>query len=153
LPGCNICVSENARKKLEPELGDQTMFLPIEVVGAPMPYWILYVTRYYNGIDLRRSRLKVPSASIADRRKELRQPAFIDSAELDGLYLFRVAGSQEFTPFALGDFATHRFLDLVSDLKLGGFSFLPARAPEEPVPPGEPPMLVSAGPRYQPLWG
>jgi hypothetical protein len=151
LPGCTLCVSETARRVLEPAVGDQAAFLPIEVVGAPMPYWILYVTRFYDGVDLRKSRLKVPSTAIADRRQELRDPVFLNSRQLEELYLFRVTGTHEFTPFALGDFATQRFLDLVVTQKLGGFSFLPVRA-ADPVPFDETKMIVTAGTRYQPAW-
>lgn len=152
LPGCCTCVSENARTKLEPSLGDQVKFLPIDLKGAPMPYWALYATRFYSKVDLSRSRIREPAAYISDRRLELREPYFLDSSELDELFIFRVAGAPEYVPFALGDYVTQRFVDLVTAHSLGGFSFMRLLPHGEVLPPGEARIQISRGPKYKPAW-
>jgi hypothetical protein len=152
LPGCGTCVSDHARAKLESDLGDQARFLPISVIGAPMPYWILYATRYFDGIDLDRSRVRAPAEYIADRRLELREPYFPATSELEELIIFRVAGTKAYVPFALGDYVTQRFLELVRKHNLGGFSFARVRPYREPLAPDEAPILISRGPRYKPTW-
>lgn len=148
LPGCNLCVSDHARIELTPYLKDQATFLPINIRGAPQTYWVLYVTRYYDKIDLSNSKVRIPSAYISDRRLELREPAFYESEELSQLHVFRVRGTSEYVPFALGDFATEKFRSLVSAIGLGGFSFMRATATARRMAVGEPPVLMSKGKRY-----
>jgi hypothetical protein len=152
LPGCTLCVSDRARNLLAPALRTQAIFLPIDIRGAPTQYWILYVTAFYGAIDTQRSYLRDAPSYVKDRRKELRTPVFLDSPELQSLYVFRVPGTATYVPFALGDFATQRFLDLVNEQGLGGFGFIRLRAKGEPLRPAESPVIVSKGPIYLPKW-
>lgn len=152
LPGCTLCVSERVRDALGPALEGQAVFLPIEIRGAPEKYWIFYVTNYYTGIDLHRSVFRDAPSYSQDRRRELRSPVFVETPELKELLVFRVPSSSEFVPFALGDFATQRFKDLVIEAGLSGFSFIRVRGKGELLRPGEPAVFTSKGPKYPPAW-
>lgn len=152
LPGCSFAVNDYARAKLEPILGDQVIFLPLEIAGAPCNYWVFYVTHYYGGVDLERSRFRAAQSYSEDKRKELRDVIFLDSPKLRELFVFRVPGTAEYFPFALGDFATRQFFDLVHDLKLGGFHFVKVIGKGEIIDPTVPPVLVSKGAKYVPDW-
>ena len=151
LPGCVTCVSDRGMRVLEPHLRGQVSFLPLEILGAPMPYWILYATRFYDKIDIERSSLREAPSYVADRRAELRQPWFLDSPELAGLMIFRVAGAKDYVPFALGDYVTQNFVDLVIAHRIGGFAFTPCHAGGDAALESFPPT-GSSGPKYQPSW-
>jgi hypothetical protein len=144
LPGCSICVSENARVALLPHLADQVLFLPIDLVGAPQQYWVLYATEYSGELDMQRSQFRGAPSYVQDRRRELRRPVFLSNPLLDNLYIFRVPGNDDYVPFAQGDFATKRFFDLVVSLGLSGFGFRAIQG--EQSSPAQ--TIVTTGPRY-----
>ncbi|MFZ6638970.1 hypothetical protein ACO0LL_04470 [Undibacterium sp. TC4M20W] len=148
VPGCEIAVSDHARKILEPILEEQVRFLSLDIVGAPCQYWALYVTQYYFGeLDQELSRFDEPYSSAKDRRKMLRAPAFKQSAILDDLYIFRLPGTLDYVVSDCS-YATEKFYELAKLHNLGGFSFLNIYYKGFKADPLVGPVLVTSGTKY-----
>lgn len=147
-PGCDLAVSDHAREVLEPVLGDQAMFLNLDVVGAPFRYWAFYATQYYDDLDEDLCVLAPPYDSAPDRRMMMRHAGFKQTERLDHLYVFRVPGTERYTPPYNVTFATQRFLDLVVKHQLGGFTFSKNYHKGFKLPPGDKSVFVSPGPKY-----
>jgi hypothetical protein len=147
-PGCSLAVSDHAKEILEPILGDQVIFLDLDVVHAPFKYWGFYATQYYDDLDEDLCVLEEPYDSAPDRRMMMRQVGFKQTERLEALYVFRVPGTERYTPPPNVTFATQKFLDLVVEHNLGGFSFLKNYHKGFRLPPGEKPVLHPPGPKY-----
>jgi len=150
LPGCELAVSEKARQLLSGPLASEAAFLPVDVRGAPGPYWLLYALEYCGAVDMAKSVFTEPYASALDRRAMLRKPAFEQSANLEQRLVFRIPGSSTFVPPDV-TYATEAFLNLVQKLKLSGFTFLRILSKDRKLQDGEKPVLVSRGAQYVPM--
>jgi hypothetical protein len=147
-PGCDLAVSDRAREILEPILGSQVAFLDLDVVNAGRKYWAFYPTQYYSNLDPELCELSPPYPSAADRRPMMRKVGFVQSEELEQLYVFRVPSTAAYSVFAPGTFATQKFLDLVVKHQLGGFTFSKNFHKGFRLSPGEQQVIVSNGPKY-----
>ena len=58
LLGVDTLVSEMARDKLVPFLGDECSFIPVVVEGAPWPYCLMWLHRLFDAFDTTRSLLR-----------------------------------------------------------------------------------------------
>lgn len=147
-PGCDLAVTDHAREVLEPVLGDQVLFLDLDVVGAPLKYWAFYATTYYEMIDEDLCVITPPYESASDRRPMVRQVGFRQTEQLEELYAFRVPSTAVYrVPYNV-TFATQRLLDLVVKHNLGGFTFSRNYHKGFKLPPGEKSVFVSPGPKY-----
>jgi hypothetical protein len=115
--GFHTVVSEEARRILEPYVAGECIFLPVSVPGSGSNYYILYVTRLIDCLNLERTKFgRIASSGL---------PATISIQKLncenvDG-FIFRLAGGRGYQ-FDY-DFATDKFVDLVTERKLSGFRF------------------------------
>lgn len=114
--GFETLVSARARDLLLPYVESECAFLPVEISGAPLRYFVLYVTRLVDCLDKDRSRFGRPAPSLPT-------PISIPRLREDSVsgYLFRLQGGGGYQ-FDY-DFGTESFVALVRTLGLRGFRF------------------------------
>lgn len=117
LLGFECIVSESARDKLAPYLKDECTFVPVELAGAPQPYYILWVHKICDSLDEERSRLGDDDFTPGKKRP-FRAVFHLD--KINATYLFRVP---QWKYDMDCDLALTSFRDLVHDLKITGFTF------------------------------
>lgn len=117
LMGFHTLVSNSAKEKLEPYIKDECAFLPLTLVGAPEQYWVLYVTKIVNCLDMSRSKF----GKFSPRSIRL---YFFHEENISSRYLFRLPGPAHLDYMSTDDFATEAFRALVNELDISGFTFI-----------------------------
>ena len=124
--GFETLVSESAREVLTSYIGGECQFLPVEIPGAPMRYFVLYVTRLLDCLDTKTTRF---SGQNPFGPRLVSVPSF-RSESLNG-FLFRLMGGRGYQLDY--DFATNEFIKLVRGLGLRGFKIQRQRGSSEEV--------------------
>lgn len=121
--GFNSCVSQRCADILAPHVGHNCRFIPLDVPGAPFPYYVLWVTTVADVLDEDASAFGVPRT---DGFKTLIRAKFKPAAA-DAL-LFRLPGGRYFGHDE--DYASEAFVDLCQHHRLTGFEFMEAYTAE-----------------------
>lgn len=119
LLGVSTIVSESARDKLLDFLDGECSFIPVEVIGAPQQYYILWVHKICDALDESRSRLTDASDNMYKNWKRPMRTVF-QMEKITAKYLFRLP---QWKYDMNRDIATPAFRDLVRDQKISGFNF------------------------------
>lgn len=116
--GFSSCVSYRFVECMSPHLEGQCEFIPLEVEGAPTPYFILWVTRILDALDEEQTIFTKPRE---DGRRVIVRAKFKEPVVGDSL-LFRLPGKRYFAHNA--DYATAPFIELCKQYELTGFEFM-----------------------------
>jgi hypothetical protein len=112
------CVSQRFMECMAPYLSGQCVFVPVEVAGAPAPYFILWVTRILDALDEEQTRV---ATSWKDGRKVIARAKFREEV-VGGSLLFRLPGKRYFAQDS--DYATEPFIELCQRHELTGLEFM-----------------------------
>ena len=116
--GFNSCVSQRFVECMAPHLEGQCEFVPVEVEGAPTPYFILWVTRILDALD---EELTIFTKPREDGRRVIVKAKFNEQIVGDSL-LFRLPGRRYFAQDS--DYATAPFIELCQRYELTGLEFM-----------------------------
>lgn len=122
--GAEIIVSNSAKNKIEDYVKGECIFLPVNLLGAPQKYWLLYVTNILDCLVIKDSKLHKNRYSP----KSVRHYSF-DEKKLENTYLFRLPGHLGYLEDK--DFSTSCFLNLVKNEEIRGFEFWFCNKPED----------------------
>jgi hypothetical protein len=114
-------VSERVMHLLKPHIGHECDFLPVEMRGIDGQYYGMWVRNIVDAMDEEKSVLNAYTRESAPHLKDFWMPVFKTELIKDR-YLFRLPGNK-YWGASLYDFATERFLQLVTDLGIYGFEF------------------------------
>jgi hypothetical protein len=129
--GADTIVSDQAKLELAPHIEHECVFLPVNLMGAPQKYWMMYVTHVLDCLDIRNSKF----SHIRNPPKGIAHYSF-NVEKLEDVYLFRLPG--HFDYLEPRDFATQRFLDLTRKLGIRGFEFWELNKPgQDPIVTGD----------------
>jgi hypothetical protein len=120
--GFKTIVSESAANKLAPYLGDECIFVPVNLDGAPQTYYIMWLTKIYDAVDEKRS--MILDATYPGQKRAFNVSFFLK--DIEAKYLFRAPGWKYTAGLLNKDLCLKAFRDLVLQLKLTGFCFYPA---------------------------
>ena len=110
--GMDTLVSESARDKLAPFLKEECSFIPVDLVGAPQPYFVMWIHKICDAIDEERSLLGNDDWNPLKKRPFR---AAFHLNKIDAHYLFRVPQWK----YSMDcDLALKPFRDLVEKLKI-----------------------------------
>lgn len=126
--GVDNFVSESAVDRLEPHLRHECEFHPIKIEGAPEPYYALWIKDHIPAVDLSKAQVRQVEYNIRNGQRTLRLLTYEFLPELvEDRFLFRLTGGQ-IDEGSLVDYATERFVSLVTKLSITGFHFYKARS-------------------------
>lgn len=121
--GAGTLVSETAVERLAPHLVGQAEFYPARMVGAPQPYYLLWVKRVVDALDYENSKLARVDYLNEGNAAPLRiVQAVFKQGKIKDLMLFRLCPGR-LSDLSLRDYATENFVNLVKRLKISGFEF------------------------------
>lgn len=118
--GFSSCVSQHFVECMGRHLEGQCEFVPVDVEGAPMPYFILWVTQILDALDADQTKF---ATTQPDGRKVIARAKFNEQVVGDSL-LFRLPGNRYFAHNA--DYATVPFIELCQRYELTGLEFMEA---------------------------
>ena len=121
LVGFDTLVSERARDELAPHVGSECEFVPAEVRDVPGEWFVMWVTKLIDPVDVDHSKLEV--STWHENGEELLKPRQLRfrSEVAEAKYLFRLSAWRYLHD---ADMCRPAFIELARSKRLSGFSWI-----------------------------